>query len=220
VYRHVLILESQGFGSNQPQQLLGGSPKANPDRHIPNTLKTLGKHRKVRFLSSLLKKPGYPRVFRISCQFLWLSCLSMHVPACRCCVVLCAAMDPGESSCESRALPKVPGTNSGPAWASFASIPGRFQRCLAPDSGPAWASFASIPAGLQRRLAPDSGPIFTLQNGFSSMIFQSTAPCMNCLANWIRLWIVVLLRVASSNLVGRPNSQGEIVTAMYVFSDA
>jgi hypothetical protein len=27
-------------------------------------------------------------------------------------------------------------------------------------------------------------------------------------------------RVASSNLVGRPNSQGEIVTAIYVFSDA
>ena len=27
-------------------------------------------------------------------------------------------------------------------------------------------------------------------------------------------------RTASSNLVGRPNSQGEIVTAMYVFSDA
>jgi hypothetical protein len=25
----------------------------------------------------------------------------MHVHACRCCVVLCAALDPGESSCES-----------------------------------------------------------------------------------------------------------------------
>jgi hypothetical protein len=24
------------------------------------------------------------------------------------------------------------------------------------------------------------------------MIFQSTASCMNCLANWIRLWIVVV----------------------------
>ena len=33
--------------------------------------------------------------------------------------------------------------------------------------------------------------VFTLQNGFSSMIFQSTASCMNCRANWIRLWIVV-----------------------------
>jgi len=43
---------------------------------------------------------------------------------------------------------------------------------------------------------------------------------MNCLANWIRLCIVVLLRVASSNLVGRPNSQGEIVTAMYLCIDA
>ena len=28
-------------------------------------------------------------------------CLSMHVHACRCCVVLCAALDPGESSSES-----------------------------------------------------------------------------------------------------------------------
>ena len=29
------------------------------------------------------------------------------------------------------ALPKVPGTNSGPAWASFASIPAGLQRRLA-----------------------------------------------------------------------------------------
>ena len=28
-------------------------------------------------------------------------CLSMHVHACRCCVVSCAALDPGESSSES-----------------------------------------------------------------------------------------------------------------------
>jgi hypothetical protein len=63
--------------------------------------KTLGKHQKVRFLSSPLKNPGFPRVFRISGQLLWLSCLSMHVHACRCCVVLCAALDLGESSCES-----------------------------------------------------------------------------------------------------------------------
>jgi hypothetical protein len=58
---------------------------------------TLGKKPKVRFLSSPLKNPGFPRVFRILGQFLWLSCLSMHVHACRCCVVLCAALPPGES---------------------------------------------------------------------------------------------------------------------------
>jgi hypothetical protein len=34
--------------------------------------------------------------------------------------------------------------------------------------------------------------VFTLQKGFSSMIFQSTASCMNWRANWIRLWIVVV----------------------------
>jgi hypothetical protein len=68
---------------------------------IRTTQKTLGKHEKVRFLSSPLKNPGFPRVFRISGQLLWSSCLSMHVHACRCCVVLCAALDPGESSSES-----------------------------------------------------------------------------------------------------------------------
>ncbi len=49
--------------------------------------KTLEKHRKVRFLSSPLQNPGFPRVFRISGQLLWLSCTSMHVHACTCCVV-------------------------------------------------------------------------------------------------------------------------------------
>jgi hypothetical protein len=66
-----------------------------------NCPKTLGIHQKVRFLSSPLKNPGFPRVFRILGQLLWLSCLSMHVHACRCCVVLCAALPPGESSSES-----------------------------------------------------------------------------------------------------------------------
>jgi hypothetical protein len=61
----------------------------------------MGKHAKVRILSSPLKNPGFPRVFRISGQFLWSSCLSMLVHACRCCVVLCAALPPGESSSES-----------------------------------------------------------------------------------------------------------------------
>ena len=72
----------------------------------PSRLKTSifpGILRVVRFLSSPLKNPGFPRVFRISGQLLWLSCLSMHVHACRCCVVSCAALPPGESSSESPA---------------------------------------------------------------------------------------------------------------------
>ena len=69
--------------------------------YLSNHHKTLGKRPKVRFLSSPLKNPGFPRVFRISAKFLWLSCLSMHVHASRCCVVLCAALAPGESSSES-----------------------------------------------------------------------------------------------------------------------
>jgi hypothetical protein len=56
-----------------------------------------GISRVVRVLSSPLKNPGFPRVFRILDQSLWLSCLSMHVHACRCCVVLCATLAPGES---------------------------------------------------------------------------------------------------------------------------
>ena len=60
--------------------------------------KTLGKHQKVRFLSSPLVNPGFPRVFRISGQFLW---LSVPIHACPCLQVLpleksssCAALDP------------------------------------------------------------------------------------------------------------------------------
>jgi len=44
-------------------------------------------NRCVRFLSSPLQNPGFPRVFRISGQLLWLSCTSMQVHACTCCVV-------------------------------------------------------------------------------------------------------------------------------------
>ncbi len=56
------------------------------------TTRSPGKHRKVRVQSSPLKNPGFLMVFRISAKFLWLSCLSMHVHACRCCVVLCATL--------------------------------------------------------------------------------------------------------------------------------
>ena len=50
---------------------------------IQTTQKTLGKHRKVRFLSSPLKNPGFPRVFRISGQFLWPSVAPMQLGAWR-----------------------------------------------------------------------------------------------------------------------------------------
>jgi hypothetical protein len=53
--------------------------------YLSNSSKTRGKHAKVRFLSSPLKNPCFPRVFRILGQFLWLSCLSVHAHACRCC---------------------------------------------------------------------------------------------------------------------------------------
>jgi hypothetical protein len=81
VYRHVLILESQGFGSNQPQQLLGGSPKANPDRHISNTLKTLGKHKKVRLLSSPLQNQRFSQGFSRFWSIAW-AFLHVHARAC------------------------------------------------------------------------------------------------------------------------------------------
>jgi hypothetical protein len=50
----------------------------------------------VRILSSPFKNPGFTRVFRISGQLLWLSCLSMLGHACRCCVVSYAALPTAE----------------------------------------------------------------------------------------------------------------------------
>ena len=44
---------------------------------IRTTQKTLGKHEKVRFLSSPLKNPGSPKVFRIVGQLLWPSVAPM-----------------------------------------------------------------------------------------------------------------------------------------------
>jgi hypothetical protein len=43
--------------------------------------KTLEKHRKVRFLSSPLQNPGFPRVFGISGEFLWPSVAPMQLGA-------------------------------------------------------------------------------------------------------------------------------------------
>jgi hypothetical protein len=48
-----------------------------------NCPKTLGIHQKVRFLSSPLRNPGFPRVFRISGQLLWSSVAPMQLGAWR-----------------------------------------------------------------------------------------------------------------------------------------
>jgi hypothetical protein len=50
---------------------------------IRTTQKTLGKHEKVRILSSPLKNPGFSRVFRISGQFLWPTVAPMQLGAWR-----------------------------------------------------------------------------------------------------------------------------------------
>jgi len=51
--------------------------------HPSNYHKTQGKHSKVRFLSSPLKNPGFPRVFRISGQLLWPTVAPMQLGAWR-----------------------------------------------------------------------------------------------------------------------------------------
>jgi hypothetical protein len=53
-------------------------PPSCTSRTIP---KTLGKHEIVRFLSSPLKNPGFPRVFRISGQLLWPTVAPMQLGA-------------------------------------------------------------------------------------------------------------------------------------------
>jgi len=54
-------------------------------KHLSKSSKTLGKYSKVRFLSCPLKNPGFPRVFRILGQLLW---LSVPIHACPCLQVL------------------------------------------------------------------------------------------------------------------------------------
>jgi len=51
--------------------------------YLSNSSKTQGKHAKVRFLSSPLKNPGFPRVFCISGQLLWPSVAPMQLGAWR-----------------------------------------------------------------------------------------------------------------------------------------
>ena len=69
-----------------------------------STFRTLQKHwENTQMFGSrpLRSKPWFSQGFSHFGQLLWLSCLSMHVHACRCCVVSCAALAPGESSSES-----------------------------------------------------------------------------------------------------------------------
>jgi hypothetical protein len=61
--------------------LLGDQPFSLP----LELFRTQGKHPKVRILSSPLKNPGFPRVFRILGQLLW---LSVPIHACPCLQVL------------------------------------------------------------------------------------------------------------------------------------
>jgi len=53
--------------------------------YLSNPSKTQGKHAKVRFLSTPLVNPGFPRVFAFRRSSFGFLCLSMHVHACRCC---------------------------------------------------------------------------------------------------------------------------------------
>ena len=89
----------------------------------------------VRIPPSPLKDPGFPRVFRISAQLLWLSCTSMHVHACTYCVVWCAALVPGESS-ESPLNPRFSTENGGFAVevAGF-ELASRIRRTSQPNGG-------------------------------------------------------------------------------------
>ena len=102
-YRNSLIQPC--YGQVRPERVFGLGIPTSLKNPFPSTSRTRQKHRQnmKKFGSCPLrsKTKGFPRGFRISGQLLWLSCLSMHVHACRCRVVLCAALPPGESSSES-----------------------------------------------------------------------------------------------------------------------
>jgi len=78
---------------------LGGESREN------GTFRTLQKHREntQKFGSCPLRSKTlvFPGFFAFLANCFGFLCLSMHVHACRCCVVLCAALNPGESSSES-----------------------------------------------------------------------------------------------------------------------
>ena len=85
---------------------------------IRTTQKTLGKHEKVRILSSPLKNPGFPRVFRILGQFLWPSVAPMQLGAWRLRRCISRRADQIESFFESRESLK----HWGFAWPNLAPI--------------------------------------------------------------------------------------------------
>jgi|LakMenEpi10Aug09_1017262.scaffolds.fasta_scaffold05833_3 hypothetical protein len=71
--------------------------------HPSNYHKTQGKHSKVRFLSSPLKNPVFPRVFRISGQLLWPSVAPMLARCMASCGVAFRVALPKSSRFSSRA---------------------------------------------------------------------------------------------------------------------
>jgi hypothetical protein len=77
---HFLIVPRPGFRAPTDNLTTFSNPFSGASRTLP---KPQGKHEKVRFLSSPLKNPGFPRVFRISGQLLWSSVAPMQLGAWR-----------------------------------------------------------------------------------------------------------------------------------------
>ena len=71
-------------------------------KNLSNSTKTLGNTPKVRFLSSPLKNPGFPRVFRISGQLLWPSVAPMLARCMAPCGVAFRVAHPNSSRFSSR----------------------------------------------------------------------------------------------------------------------
>ena len=90
---HFLIVPRPGFRAPTDNLTTFSNPFSGASRTLP---KPQGKHEKVRLLSSPLKNPGFPRVFRISCQLLWPSVAPM----------LARCMAPA-ACCISRRAPKI-----------------------------------------------------------------------------------------------------------------
>ena len=83
---------------------------------IRTTQKTLGKHEKVRILSSPLKNPGFSRVFRILGQLLWPSVAPMLARCMASCGVAFRVALPKSSRCSSRASRQNTGVLNVPVW--------------------------------------------------------------------------------------------------------
>ena len=77
---HFLIVPRPGFRVPTDNLTTFSNPFSGATRTLP---KPQGKHEKVRFLSSPLKNPGFPRVFRIFGQLLWSSVAPMQLGAWR-----------------------------------------------------------------------------------------------------------------------------------------